>query len=60
MVRGIFTRHEQDHSVQSAKDSFIALEEILPGSNLIEELGNEEFRAKKELIAQNPTLQNLE
>ena len=60
VVRRIFTRYEQNQSHKEAKDSFIALEEILPGSKLIEEFGPEQVRAIKNLIAESPPLQNLE
>jgi hypothetical protein len=60
VVRAIYSRYEQDQSVQHAKDSFIALEAILPGSQRIEELGFEQLQAKEELIAGNPSLHDLE
>jgi hypothetical protein len=60
VVRRIFTRYEQNHSAKDAKDSFTALEAILPGSKLIEEFGPEQVRAVKNLITESPPLQNLE
>ena len=59
LMRQIFERYEHDQSSDRARAAFSALEALLPSTERLETLEDEDVRSAHQTAKENPALQHL-